>query len=343
MIINDNNIEELIVDYVDNKLDSKSSQEFLNYIKQNNKYKDLLNFYVSSNEYTIIKENISLNNEFKNNLKHTTEFDYKEVAYYDKLAVLVNEKQASKKEEIAFYKMVLKDNNKISSAGIYANCKIKADRSITFSEKNKLKHKENNKILKMWISIAAVTICLLFGFWNIIKFNEKCFIEPVYKSNSKINNIREIAYNKIEDKSKNEIIINNTKISTKTILPKVKDEEEKTINDKLELQTQTTLIAENTNKTEQIIRQSNFKIKEPEISNLYAQVNEQNENLINENIDFSFIGTEAVKKIKEYKNKVDLGEKASLNPKICLSRNEEGKICKVGIWIGEKQISLWAK
>ena len=338
MKINNENIEALIVDYIDGNLTPQQSAQFEHFISQNPEYRALLDEYMSACADTISDNNDnSLGNDFTENLKHTSDFDEQDVPYFDRLAVLNTESIATEAEKHEYSRFVLQSNQNLNSAALYSKCKIQENNNIHYPFKQSLKH--SNGVRKLWYYVAAAAAVIIMAL----------LIKPLYNNDITINNIALSPNHTINTREVAVVEPSNNTIPTAIptpIKPKTETEAEPKTEPIPEPETIIeTVIANVTTDTLNIIRRqySNKKLIADAGTMHYIAIDyNTGDDLIN--IDyFTFIGERGINEVKHAADRIHRRNKKHSNPKICISYNDEGKLDGMSLLIGNRELRVWSR
>jgi len=112
-----------------------------------------------------IDDEPDLEMDFRDNLKHTSDFDDMSVPYFDRLAVLVNEGIATEDEKREYHRLVYQNENLKKEADTYKACYLDPDDKIDFPDKESLRRKP--RTIALWGKIAAaaavIGVCVMVG------------------------------------------------------------------------------------------------------------------------------------------------------------------------------------
>ena len=178
MKINEENIEAYLIDYSEGKLFGEEKNYVESFLKNNPEYADMFDGFEN---IRLEKETVRF--EKKDSLKHTTEFDYPEFQYFDRLAVSVLEGVASESENKEFQTLISKNKKLKKDADVYSKTKIQPDFKIVYNKKKTLKH----YALFFWQRVAAIAAVLIAAvLFSFLNSDETVLILGVYDYNYKV-------------------------------------------------------------------------------------------------------------------------------------------------------------
>ncbi len=178
MQINKENIEEYLLDYSENNLSEKDKKCVEDFLRQNPKYREMIE---GLSDFKLNGENAVF--EKKDSLKHTSEFDYPEFSYVDRLAVSVLEGVATSKELSEYQKLISENKTFKKDTALYSKTKLQTDTKIVYKKKNSLKH----FALATWWRAASVAAVLVVGILTAVFYKEETIsVTGVYSYNYEI-------------------------------------------------------------------------------------------------------------------------------------------------------------
>ena len=166
MKIDENNIEAYLVDYQEGRLSDAESRAVEAFLEAEDKNFSLTDFSDGENEKFCLKDE----------LKHTSEFDFKGEKYFDRLAVSVSEGVAAEDEIAEFQRLVSKNPKLERDAFLFSKCRLTPDENIIFKDKASLKH----LVIIPWKSIISVAAAVLAGVFLTVFLTENKTISGVY-------------------------------------------------------------------------------------------------------------------------------------------------------------------
>lgn len=104
----------------------------------------------------------ALPGDFLDSLKHTSDFDVKDVPYFDRLAVLVGEGLASDAERQEYERLISAHPELRQQAELYRQCFAKPDMGIVFGNADALKRRAP-KVVPLYWKVAAAAAVLAAG------------------------------------------------------------------------------------------------------------------------------------------------------------------------------------
>ncbi|MBR4677795.1 MAG: hypothetical protein IKO99_07320 [Bacteroidales bacterium] len=187
MKVNKENIEEYLLDYSEGSLSQEDKKQVEVFLKKNPQYREMLE---GISEFRLDAGNVVF--EKKDSLKHTSEFDYPEFKYSDRLAVSVLEGLATKEEQTEYQKLISESASFKKDVALYSRTKLQADSQIVYENKNGLKH----FALVFWRYAAAVAAVLIAGIFAAFFFQETTKeISGVYTCNYEIKTRKSVEKN----------------------------------------------------------------------------------------------------------------------------------------------------
>ena len=178
MQFNKENIEEYLLDYSENNLSEKDKKCVEDFLRQNPKYRAMIE---GLSDFKLNGENAVF--EKKDSLKHTSEFDYSEFSYVDRLAVSVLEGVATSKELSEYQKLISESASFKKDVALYSQTKLQADSQIVYENKNGLKH----FAFVFWRYAAAVAAVLIAGILTAVFYkDENISATSVYSYNFQV-------------------------------------------------------------------------------------------------------------------------------------------------------------
>lgn len=175
MDINFSEIEAYLLDYVEGRLSGQKARQVEEFLEKNPQYAQMLD----CQEELPLKEFLDDDNSVfleKDSLKHTSEFDFQDVPYFDRLCVgdlegVLTNNERKEKQRIIYENPELKRD-----VLLYEKTKLSFDESIVFLKKETLKR----RVLIPWVKILAVAAMisgLVLTFW--LKSGNDFEISPV--------------------------------------------------------------------------------------------------------------------------------------------------------------------
>ena len=340
------NIEELIVDYVDGTLSKEVAAEVDRFVAQHPEYADLLNDYTEACGITddaVCGE--SLNDDVKDNMKHTLDFDEMDVPYFDRLAVLVTEKIATSDESAEFEKMLLENDANIKSAALYSKCNIKINNYIEYPSKQQLKHHAG--VRKIWYYAAAVAAAIIMLLMIKPLINNDIMIDAAaMHSGYDVKNKPVVSLIETQNVSSpvEPQIVASTEESQSVSSPVVSQP----ISDPILPQNDDENIPQNDNENIDIARLvSDYSIAFVHKDSMnfvsvdYAEI--KDESLFIDADNFTFIGERRVGEAHRLAGLFHRRNKERNNPKICFSYDDEGKKDGMSLLIGGREVRVWSR
>ena len=348
MNINSDNIEALIVDYFDGTLNEQQSRELDRAIALNPKFRQLFNEYQSALDCTVGEGlPVTIDPEFAEELKQTSDFNEIDTPYFDRLAVLVSECIATKAEQEEYNQMILQDDSKLQSAVLYSYCKIKPNKDLQCPYKNNLKRSQIRPLRSAFAAAAAVLAFLLMC--RVVYFSE-CSIDLARLSGTisvnfagrNVQVVDNYLFENIENSTPKHMTYANLPYAVHSQSDAVRlhdPEPQSTISPTL--QHDDSLIADLC-----IASVSESKISYPEdilqpITIDWKSIEELDNNGLAISIDF--IGEQGIADFKEDKARIHRRINERRSPKICVSYDEDGKKDGVSLLIGNRELKVWSR
>lgn len=324
------NIEALIVDYIDGALSKEIAAEVDRFVELNPEYAQMLSDYAQMCGVSVdVSKHEALDSGVKNNLKHTSDFDDLSVPYFNRLAVLVTENIAQPHESAEFENMLLESDDNIRSAALFSKCKIQDNNDIPYPFKEQLKR--NAKVRSLWYyaaSVAAILFALLA-------------IKPLINNEILINTMAMSGRVEVDNRFVADINID-------VLIPVSSHIGAQPSNSPIELQPVATI-------DEPIVFDSldiaRIKIDYVEltvdadsmsfVTVDYAQIDDDEFEIDADNN--TFIGERGVSEIRRLSGWFHRRNKERNNPKICFSYDDEGKKDGMSLLIGGREVRVWSR
>jgi len=324
------NIEALIVDYIDGALSKEVAAEVDRFVELNPEYAQMLSDYAQMCGVSVdVSKNEALDSGVKNNLKHTSDFDDLSVPYFNRLAVLVTENIAQPHESAEFENMLLESDDNIRSAALFSKCKIQDNNDIHYPFKEQLKR--NAKVRSLWYyaaSVAAILFALLA-------------IKPL------INN--EILINTMAMSGR--VVVDNrlvADINIDVLIPVSSHIVAQPSNSPIELQPVATIdepiVFDSLDIARSKIDYAELTVDADSMSFVavdYAQIDDDEFEIDADNN--TFIGERGVSEIRRLSGLFHRRNKERNNPKICFSYDDEGKKDGMSLLIGGREVRVWSR
>ena len=360
MKVTNENIEELIVDYVDGNLSKEVAAEVDRFVAQHPEYADLLNDYSEACGITddaVCSE--SLNDDIKDNMKHTSDFDEMDVPYFDRLAVLVTENIAQPSESAEFEKMLLENDANIKSAALYSKTKVQINNDIEFPSKQQLKH--TTTVRKIWYYAAAAVAVILLLLMIKPLINSDIMIDSMAMHNGydvKSKPVAAANESQLSENQNDSQSINNQTESQQITSPITSQP----INSPISSQNNSNQIAslndDYLDENQYFITTNKFITDSIDIARIakeYNVVNVETDSMRYVSIDyaeedpfidddnFSFIGERGVVEARRLAGLFHRRNKERNNPKICFSYDDDGKKDGMSLLIGGREVRVWSR
>lgn len=347
------NIEALIVDYIDGALSKEVAAEVDRFVELNPEYAEMLSDYseMCGVVSVDVSKNETLDSGVKNSLKHTSDFDDLSEPYFNRLAVLVTENIAQPHESAEYEKMLLENDDNIRSAALFSKCKIQDNNDIHYPFKQTLKR--NAKVRRIWYYAAAVAALffalLAIKLWtnneiliNTMATSSRVVVDKVFVADNKVDVQDELAIPASESKPVNPI---DSQIVAQPISSPI---ESQLISSPIESQTIATI--------EQPIVFDSLDIARIKID--YAELTADADSMSFVPVDYAqiddddfqidadnntFIGERGVSEIRRLSGLFHRRSKERNNPKICFSYDDEGKKDGMSLLIGGREVRVWSR
>ncbi|MDD6003243.1 MAG: hypothetical protein PUC50_13730 [Bacteroidales bacterium] len=324
------NIEALIVDYIDGALSKEIAAEVDRFVELNPEYAQMLSDYAQMCGVSVdVSKNEALDSGVKNNLKHTSDFDDLSVPYFNRLAVLVTENIAQPHESAEFENMLLESDDNIRSAALFSKCKIQDNNDIHYPFKEQLKR--NAKVRSLWYyatSVAAILFALLA-------------IKPLINNEILINTMAMSGRVEVDNRLVADINID-------VLIPVSSHIGAQPSNSPIELQTVATIDEPIVFDTLDIARSkidyAELTVDADSMSFVavdYAQIDDDEFEIDADNN--TFIGERGVSEIRRLSGWFHRRNKERNNPKICFSYDDEGKKDGMSLLIGGREVRVWSR
>lgn len=161
--INRNNYEEYFIDYLDGNLSQTDKQQVFIFLEQNPDLKEELEMF---QQEALVPEDVFF--EGKQDLKRARLFPSDN--HFDELCIASIEGDLTKNEQAVFDHYLGENAEKHQEFLIYTKIKLKANKAIVFSEKNKLKRSESKPFTRKLVSIisAAASVAIIVGLYLLL-------------------------------------------------------------------------------------------------------------------------------------------------------------------------------
>ncbi len=192
-MINTENYEEYFLDYFEGNLSDEKRREVLTFVTLHPELKAELEDFAGSP--IVMPDEKELTATDKETMYHTSDYDDKEVPYFERLAVLNIENIATSDEQQKYQELITKNKENRKIAKQYTNCILQPE-NIEYPEKRKL------LVVPMWKKIvtyaaAASVAALIFGFFGTP--NNEITINPITISHVDINIFKNVKPTEITD------------------------------------------------------------------------------------------------------------------------------------------------
>lgn len=337
------NIEALIVDYIDGALSKEVAAEVDRFVELNPEYAQMLSDYAQMCGVSVdVSKNEALDSGVKNNLKHTSDFDDLSVPYFNRLAVLVTENIAQPHESAEFENMLLESDDNIRSAALFSKCKIQDNNDIHYLFKEQLKR--NAKFRSLWYYAASVA-AILFALLAVkALINNEILINTMAMSGRVEVDNRLVADINID--VKDELLLPNS--APVVLIPVSSHIGAQPSNSPIELQTVDTIDEPIVFDTLDIARSkidyAELTVDADSMSFVavdYAQIDDDEFEIDADNN--TFIGERGVSEIRRLSGWFHRRNKERNNPKICFSYDDEGKKDGMSLLIGGREVRVWSR
>ncbi len=350
MKINSENIEALIVDYFDGALNVLQSLELEHAIAQNAAFRQLFDEYRSAIDAEIEKNaSMTIDPEFAEKLKHTSDFDDMSTPYFDRLAVLVTEGIATKSERDEYCRLVLNNDVNLSSAVLYSNCKIQDNKDLQCPYKQTLKR---SRIRPLWYALAAAAAVSAFFFMA------RVFYAPQFDiKSSQMSGVIALEFNSCE-------VSEPQLTDTPNIIITAQSTSQQSTSRQIKYQPTNQSLA-NSEKTDialsahQVLKQEDTIDFEICLANIHQSVISYSEETLQPifvdrssidqsdnyrpHVSVDFIGEQGFAELKEETISLRRRFKERQNPKICFSHDENGRKDGVSLLIGNRELRVWSR
>ncbi|MBQ3618380.1 MAG: hypothetical protein II939_09500 [Bacteroidales bacterium] len=324
------NIEALIVDYIDGALSKEVAAEVDRFVELNPEYAQMLSDYAEMCGVSVdVSKNDALDSGVKNNLKHTSDFDDLSVPYFNRLAVLVTENIAQPHESAEFENMLLESDDNIRSAALFSKCKIQDNNDIHYPFKEQLKR--NAKVRSLWYYAAAVA-ALLFALLAI---------KPLINNEILINTMAMSGRVEVDNR-----LVADIKIDV--LIPVSSHIGAQPSNSPIELQPVATIdepiVFDSLDIARSKIDYAELTVDADSMSFVtvdYAQIDDDEFEIDADNN--TFIGERGVSEIRRLSGLFHRRNKERNNPKICFSYDDEGKKDGMSLLIGGREVRVWSR
>lgn len=324
------NIEALIVDYIDGALSKEIAAEVDRFVELNPEYAQMLSDYAEMCGVSVdVSKNEALDSGVKNNLKHTSDFDDLSVPYFNRLAVLVTENIAQPHESAEFENMLLESDDNIRSAALFSKCKIQDNNDIHYPFKAQLKR--NAKVRSLWYYAAAVA-ALLFALLAI---------KPLFNNEILINTMAMSGRVEVDNRLVADINID-------VLIPVSSHIGAQSSNSPIELQPVATIdepiVFDSLDIARSKIDYAELTVDADSMSFVtvdYAQIDDDEFEIDADNN--TFIGERGVSEIRRLSGLFHRRNKERNNPKICFSYDDEGKKDGMSLLIGGREVKVWSR
>ncbi|MBQ1884354.1 MAG: hypothetical protein II165_04980 [Bacteroidales bacterium] len=324
------NIEALIVDYIDSALSKEIAAEVDRFVELNPEYAQMLSDYAEMCGVSVdVSKNEALESGVKNNLKHTSDFDDLSVPYFNRLAVLVTENIAQPHESAEFENMLLESDDNIRSAALFSKCKIQDNNDIHYPFKAQLKR--NAKVRSLWYyaaSVAAILFALLA-------------IKPLINNEILINTMAMSGRVEVDNRLVADINID-------VLIPVSSHIVAQPSNSPIELQPVATIdepiVFDSLDIARSKIDYAELTVDADSMSFVtvdYAQIDDDEFEIDADNN--TFIGERGVSEIRRLSGLFHRRNKERNNPKICFSYDDEGKKDGMSLLIGGREVRVWSR
>lgn len=324
------NIEALIVDYIDGALSKEIAAEVDRFVELNPEYAQMLSDYAQMCGVSVdVSKNEALDSGVKNNLKHTSDFDDLSVPYFNRLAVLVTENIAQPHESAEFENMLLESDDNIRSAALFSKCKIQDNNDIHYPFKEQLKR--NAKVRSLWYyaaSVAAILFALLA-------------IKPLINNEILINSMAMSGRVEVDNRLVADINID-------VLIPVSSQIGAQPSNSPIELQPVATIdepiVFDSLYIARRKIDYAELTVDADSMSFVtvdYAQIDDDEFEIDADNN--TFIGERGVSEIRRLSGLFHRRNKERNNPKICFSYDDEGKKDGMSLLIGGREVRVWSR
>jgi len=159
MEITRENYEAYFIDYLEGRLDERLVDSFIEFIRLNPDLKEELDLFES---VSAKPEKISFN---KKEALYKEKYDSKQE--FDNAAVAKLEGDISNEEKFEFEMYLAEHPEKKKEAALFAQTKLVANKSITFSKKNTLYRKSRGKVFLLWSGRVAAILILAFAVFTL--------------------------------------------------------------------------------------------------------------------------------------------------------------------------------
>lgn len=330
MKVTTENIEALIVDYIDGALSKEVAAEVDRFVELNPEYAQMLSDYAQMCGVSVdVSKNEALDSGVKNNLKHTSDFDYLSVPYFNRLAVLVTENIAQPHESAEFENMLLESDDNIRSAALFSKCKIQDNNDIHYSFKEQLKR--NAKVRSLWYyaaSVAAILFALLA-------------VKALINNEILINTMAMSGRVEVDNRLVADINID-------VLIPVSSHIGAQPSNSPIELQPVATIdepiVFDSLDIARIKIDYAELTVDADSMSFVtvdYAQIDDDEFEIDADNN--TFIGERGVSEIRRLSGLFHRRNKERNNPKICFSYDDEGKKDGMSLLIGGREVRVWSR
>lgn len=324
------NIEALIVDYIDGALSKEIAAEVDRFVELNPECAQMLSDYAQMCGVSVdVSKNEALDSVVKNNLKHTSDFDDLSVPYFNRLAILVTENIAQPHESAEFENMLLESDDNIRSAALFSKCKIQDNNDIHYPFKEQLKR--NAKVRSLWYyaaSVAAILFALLA-------------IKPLINNEILINTMAMSGRVEVDNRLVADINID-------VLIPVSSHIGAQPSNSPIELQPVATIdepiVFDSLDIARSKIDYAELTVDADSMSFVtvdYAQIDDDEFEIDADNN--TFIGERGVSEIRRLSGWFHRRNKERNNPKICFSYDDEGKKDGMSLLIGGREVRVWSR
>ena len=324
------NIEALIVDYIDGALSKEVAAEVDRFVELNPEYAQMLSDYAQMCGVSVdVSKNEALDSGVKNNLKHTSDFDDLSVPYFNRLAVLVTENIAQPHESAEFENMLLESDDNIRSAAMFSKCKIQDNNDIHYPFKEQLKR--NAKVRSLWYyaaSVAAILFALLA-------------VKALINNEILINTMAMSGRVEVDNRLVADINID-------VLIPVSSHIGAQPSNSPIELQPVATIdepiVFDSLDIARSKIDYAELTVDADSMSFVtvdYAQIDDDEFEIDADNN--TFIGERGVSEIRRLSGWFHRRNKERNNPKICFSYDDEGKKDGMSLLIGGREVRVWSR
>lgn len=214
MDINFSEIEAYLLDYVEGRLSEQKARQVEEFLEKNPQYAQMLDCQEKLPLKEFLDDDDSVFLE-KDSLKHTLEFDFQDVPYFDRLCVGDLEGVLTKDERKEKQRIIYENPELKRDVLLYEKTKLSADESIVFLKKETLKR----RVLIPWVKILAVAAMisgLVLTFW--LKSGNDFEISPVsFASHQVAQREISVAHETLETESLETKPLENKTLENKTL------------------------------------------------------------------------------------------------------------------------------